>query len=310
MDRDPNYVAVGAFVLLVLVLGVSFVFWYTGQQQHHSYQRYEIYFQGSVSGLSPGSPVRYLGVDVGKVVRISLDPRQRKRVQVLADIDSTAPLDAGTRASLNMQGVTGVLYIDLREDARLGNGPLPQGQEYPMVGTSKSSIDALLSSLPDLTGRMVDLVGHLNEVFSDENVATLKSTLANAKVASDRLPATIHDLQDVLGETRRVAQEVQGTVVDLHGVVQHAAPDISSSLASIRQVSETLARTAERLDAFVVTNEPGLSRFTRQSLPEFEQLLRESRQAARDFRDLSRSLKANPSQLIYESSHRGVEIPP
>jgi phospholipid/cholesterol/gamma-HCH transport system substrate-binding protein len=51
-----------------------------------------------------------------------------------------------------------------------------------------------------------------------------------------------------------------------------------------------------------------ISRFTQQSLPEFEQLLRESRQAARDFRDLSRSLKQNPSQLIYEPNYRGVEV--
>ena len=29
--------------------------------------RYEIYFDGSVSGLARGSPVRYLGVDVGRV---------------------------------------------------------------------------------------------------------------------------------------------------------------------------------------------------------------------------------------------------
>jgi phospholipid/cholesterol/gamma-HCH transport system substrate-binding protein len=59
----------------------------------------------------------------------------------------------------------------------------------------------------------------------------------------------------------------------------------------------------------VTDNEPGVSRFTKQSLPEFEQLLRESRQAARDFRDLSRSLKQNPSQLIYESTYRGIEVP-
>jgi hypothetical protein len=38
-------------------------------------------------------------------------------------------------------------------------------------------------------------------------------------------------------------------------------------------------------------------------------LLRESRQAARDFSDLSRSLKQNPSQLFYESNYRGVELP-
>src|SRR5450631_4659735 len=73
MDRDANYVAVGAFVLLVIAMAVSFVFWYTQERDKRTYQRYEIYFHGSVSGLTAGSPVRYLGVDVGKVVRIMLD---------------------------------------------------------------------------------------------------------------------------------------------------------------------------------------------------------------------------------------------
>ena len=79
-------------------------------------------------------------------------------------------------------------------------------------------------------------------------------------------------------------------------------------MANIRQISDNLAKTSDRLEHFVADNEPGVSRFTHQSLPEFEQLLRESRQAARDFRDLSRSLKQNPSQLIYESNYRGVEV--
>jgi ABC-type transporter Mla subunit MlaD len=67
--------------------------------------------------------------------------------------------------------------------------------------------------------------------------------------------------------------------------------------------------TSDQLDRFVAENEPGLARFTNQSLPEFERLLRESRAAAHDFRDLSRSLKQNPSQLLYEPSYRGVEVP-
>ena len=88
MDRDANYVAVGAFVLLVIAMAVSFVSWYTDQRDKRTYERYEIYFPGTVSGLSAGSQVRYLGVDVGKVVRIMIDPEQRNRVLVIADIDS------------------------------------------------------------------------------------------------------------------------------------------------------------------------------------------------------------------------------
>src|ERR1700733_15588582 len=79
MDRDANYVAVGAFVLLVVAMAVSFVFWYTEHRDKRSYERYEIYFQGSVSGLAPGSQVRHLGADVGKEARIMLDPAQRNR---------------------------------------------------------------------------------------------------------------------------------------------------------------------------------------------------------------------------------------
>jgi len=38
-------------------------------------------------------------------------------------------------------------------------------------------------------------------------------------------------------------------------------------------------------------------------------LVRETRSAAREFRDLSRSLRENPSQILYEPPESGVEIP-
>ena len=311
MDRDPNYVAVGAFVLLVIAMAVSFVFWYTGQQDRHSYERYEIYFDGSVSGLSAGSPVRYLGVDVGKVVRISLDPQQRKRVQVIVDVDSSAPLDAGTQASLSLQGVTGLLFIDLEEGPKSAStGPLPQGQRYLVIASSRSNIDVLLRTLPTLTTRMVELVDRFTVLFSEENTRAFAATLDNARRASARLPDTVRDVQGLVADVRRTTEEVQGIANELHGVVHQAAPDLQAAVENVRRVSATLAQTSERLDRFVADNEPGLSQFTKQSLPEFEQLLRESRQAAREFGDLSRSLKAAPSQLIYESSYRGVRVPP
>jgi len=310
MDRDTNYVVVGAFVLLVIAMAVSFVFWYTDQKDKRTYQRYEIYFQGTVSGLTAGSPVRYLGVDVGKVVRITLEPQQRKRVQVIAEIESAAPIDGHTLASLTLQGVTGLLFIDLEEDSK-STSPiaLAQGHRYPVIRSAPSDFDVLLSSLPGLAARTTELVDRLNLVFSDENVRTLKATLDNARLASERLPATVRDAELLVGEMRSASHEVQSAAADLRGVTNAAAPDIKAALANVRHLTESLASTTDRLDSFVAENEPGLSRFTSQSLPEFEQLLRGARDAARDFRDLSRSLKQNPSQLLYESNHQGVEVP-
>ena len=310
MDRDANYVAVGAFVLLVIAMAVSFVFWYTDQQDKRTYQRYEIYFPGSVSGLTAGSPVRYLGVDVGKVARIALDPQQRKTVQVLADIDSTAPIDDRTRASLSLQGITGLLFVDLEQDPKAeSTGALAQGQHYPMIRSRRSDFDVLLSNLPALTTHLVELADHFNEIFSDDTVRSLKATLENARLASERLPDTVRQAQQLLVEVHRTTQEVQGTVAELHGLITAESPDLKAAFANIREISDNLAKTTTRLNSFVTENEPGYSRFSKQSLPEFEQLLRESRQAVRDFRDLSRSLKQNPSQLIYESNYRGIEVP-
>jgi phospholipid/cholesterol/gamma-HCH transport system substrate-binding protein len=313
MDRDANYVAVGAFVLLVMAMALSFVLWYTNQRDKHVYLRYEIYFPGSVSGLTPGGPVRYLGVDVGKVSRILIDPQQRNRVLVIVDIEANAPIDGRTRASLSLQGITGLLFIDLKQDgnaaaAAAAPGVLEDGLHYPVIRSAPSDFDVLLSNLPALTTHLVDLVERFNQVFSDENVHTFKATLDNARLASERLPVTLQEIQGLVADVRRTTQEVQGAAADLRGIEEHSAPDLESAITNIQHVSDNLARTSDRLEHFVVDNEPGISRFTQQSLPEFEQLLRESREAARDFRDLSRSLKQNPSQLIYEPNYRGVEV--
>jgi phospholipid/cholesterol/gamma-HCH transport system substrate-binding protein len=309
MDRDANYVAVGAFVLLVVGMALSFVLWYTNQKDKHVYLRYEIYFPGSVSGLSPGGPVRYLGVDVGKVARILIDPQQRNRVLVIADIEATAPIDGRTRASLSLQGITGLLFIDLSQDHK-STAPalLPEGLRYPVIPSVPSDFDVLLSNLPQLAAHLVELVERFNQVFSDDNVRAFNATLNNVRLTSERLPGTVRDVQELLADVRRAAAEVQGAAAELRSIETHAAPDVESALANARVMSENLLKTSDRLERFVAENEPGLSRFTQQSLPELEQLLRESRQAARDFRDLSRSLKQNPSQLIYEPNYRGVEV--
>src|SRR6185295_20385656 len=96
MEREANYTAVGAFVLLVVTMAALFVYWYAGSADARDFKRYEIYFKGSVSGLNRGSTVRYLGVEVGRVVAIRIDKRASDRVQVVTEIDSQAPISKQT----------------------------------------------------------------------------------------------------------------------------------------------------------------------------------------------------------------------
>ena len=102
MERDANYAAVGAFVVLIALAAAVFVYWYSDTRDHRDYHRYEIYFGGSVSGLDKGAAVRYLGVGVGRVQNMRIDPRDSARVEVIVDIDSTAPVSEHTVAQLQI----------------------------------------------------------------------------------------------------------------------------------------------------------------------------------------------------------------
>jgi phospholipid/cholesterol/gamma-HCH transport system substrate-binding protein len=310
MDRETNYVVVGAFVLLVIGMAVSFVYWYTDQRDKRTYQRYEIYYDGTVSGLSAGSPVRYLGVDVGKVVRIMLEPKDRRRVEVVADIDANAPIDARTQALLSLQGVTGLLFIDLEEDPEShASGPLPKGARYPVIRSAPSDIAVLLRRLPELANHAIELVNHMDQVFSEDNVRAFKATLQNARIASERTPALLKQIAELVADLKRASDEVDSAATDFRSVTDSSAPDLKATLANVRRITDSLASTSDRLNDFVSKNEPGLSRFTNQSLPELERLLRESRDAARDFRELAHSLKQDPSKVLYQPNDRGVEVP-
>jgi ABC-type transporter Mla subunit MlaD len=209
-----------------------------------------------------------------------------------------------------LQGVTGLLFIDLEEDPRAtSTGPLPMGERYPVIRSAPSDLDVLLRSLPALANHAIELVDHMDQVFSEENVRNFKATLANARAASERSPALLHEIEDLVANLRHTSDEVDAAAVDFRHVTDDSAADIKTSLANIRRISESLASASDHLNDFVSQNEPTLSRFAGQGLPELERLLHESRAAVRDIRDLSQSLKQNPNELLYESNYHGVELP-
>ena len=303
MEREANYTAVGAFVLLVTTMAALFVYWYAGSADARDYKRYEIYFQGSVSGLNRGSTVRYLGVEVGRVVAIRIDKRASDRVQVIADIDAGTPISDDTLASLSLQGVTGLLYIDLlaHADTKRRMDPVPS-EQYPVIDSVQSSFDLFLASLPDLVGRA-------SRVLSDENIASFTHTMANLEKTSASLPATMKDAGEVVSQMKAALSDMRAAAAGARSFVDSAGPDLTVASERLRKISESLASTSANLDQLLSEHRQDVGLFLRDSLPEMERLLRDSRQAAQEFRELSRSLKADPSQLLYESNYRGVEIP-
>ncbi|HKU88275.1 MAG TPA: MlaD family protein [Steroidobacteraceae bacterium] len=310
MEREANYTAVGAFVLLVTTMAALFVYWYAGSADARDYKRYEIYFQGSVSGLNRGSTVRYLGVEVGRVVTIRIDKRAADRVQVIADIDAGTPISDDTLASLSLQGVTGLLYIDLlaNGDPKRRMEPVPS-EQYPVIDSVQSNFDLFLASLPDVVGKAGDLIDRASKVLSNENIAALSATMKNIEKSSNSLPKTLEDASVVVAELKAAIADVRAAASGARTLVDTSGPNLAAASERLRKISENLATTTGNLDTLMSEHRQDVGLFLRDSLPEMERLLRDAREAAQEFRELSRSLKADPSQLLYEPAYKGVEIP-
>jgi len=310
MEREANYAAVGAFVLIVALLGALFVYWYSDTREHREYNRYEIYFTGSVSGLDKGGAVRYLGVGVGRVVDIRIDPRDSSRVEVIVDIDARTPVSTHTVAELQLQGVTGLLFIDLREDHKeQPTTPPVAGLKYPVIRSAPSRFDVFLASLPELVAGANDVVKRADQLLSNENLSAVSAAIGNLDKASSRLPQTVHDLNSLIGELRSASTELTASATSAHQLLDSAQPDVRATLERVRTIADNLAGFSMQLNKAIAENRQDIRTFTHEGLPEIERFVREGRAAAEDIQALANSLRENPNQILYQQPERGVEIP-
>jgi hypothetical protein len=73
MTSKSGYMLVGAFVLVLAAAFIWGILWISAGGTPQSLTRYVVYMTDSVSGLNVDAPLRYRGVDVGKVEQISID---------------------------------------------------------------------------------------------------------------------------------------------------------------------------------------------------------------------------------------------
>jgi phospholipid/cholesterol/gamma-HCH transport system substrate-binding protein len=185
---------------------------------------------------------------------------------------------------------------------------LAQGEQYPIIEAVESDFDAFLASLPEMMGRANTLLERISRVVSDENLAGIADTIKGMRDSMSTMPQTAKDVQSLVAELRSTVVEIHGASESLRGMTNDARPEVQTALARMNDVANNLADASKRIDSFAQKSEVQLGNFSEQGLFELERLMRETRQAAREFRDLSRSLQENPSQILYEPPESGVEI--
>jgi phospholipid/cholesterol/gamma-HCH transport system substrate-binding protein len=188
METKGYYAAVGFFVIVLSAIGIVIGLWLSVGVSTKSYDNYTIYMEESVAGLSVSAPVKYNGVDMGTVKKISVDPMDPQRVIIIIAIDPQAPINTATRAILKMQGLTGVAYMELSgSDPNAPPLTVQPGQQYPVIQSTPSLLFRIDVAFETLSENLEKVTNSLGDVFNEKNGQLLTDTLENINSASRRL---------------------------------------------------------------------------------------------------------------------------
>lgn len=217
-------------------------------------QRVNVYFDGSVKGLSAGAPVEFRGIRVGEVSAIQAaitDGERGPKVVLRATLSimpqrmgiaegddaamAAAVLDLleaevnrGMRARLAASGLLSqTLYVDLATMDNPPEGVLNREAEpYPTLPSAPSSVDGLaasaegvmkrLSSLPieDLMNTAQTLLANVNAVVSDDRV----------RAAPENLGLILGDVREILGAPgiQQAPAQLAAILGSVQGIVDQA----------------------------------------------------------------------------------------
>jgi len=307
METRSNHILVGAVVLGMLAALVLFVVWLS-QAGGDQDKKYDILFSQAVEGLAKGSAVTFSGVPVGQVESINLMPDTPQFVRIRISVDDETPVIVGTTATMKAT-FTGIASIQLdpperdpRRRAQRGRDIVcpevnPEAQcpfGVPLIPTKPGALGQLLNSAPELLERVSALTARLTELLGDRNQNSIAAILENVQVISrnlaersDEIAATLAEARVAIRQTGVAAQEM-GQLADTAD--KSLANDVRPMLADLRQTIRAAETSMGTLDATLNDARPGLQAFSKQTIPEVGQLVR-------DLREMSDSLNAVAQRL-------------
>ncbi len=311
MEERTSYLVVGIFVLAVAAITVGFTVWIAGGRSADAMTTYTVIFDRDVSGLTPGSPVRYQGVDVGKVVAIGLMTNQGTRVSVQVTVATATPIHQGTYGSLAYQGITGVAFINLAADS----GEFPPlttetDGEYPVIPTRDVGLAALFAQSGEITTEVAILLDQANSLLGEDNQASLTRTLANVELLSATLVGERKTLAALPQRLIAALDDLRDMVDQVRGLLDQAQPDLLAAIEQLNRATADVAQLTNRLDQWFGANEKSLDTFVATGLGELPGLVAETRGALRELEKLLMDVREDPSQVIYRPRQNAVQAEP
>lgn len=188
-----------------------------------------VYFDQSVRGLVPGSPVEFRGIRVGQVrdVRLELDPEQEHlRIPVVLEIEPQrfgdmdlppeerrkrleALVARGMRAQLKSGNLlTGQLTVALDMHENVAPAEIVWQQPYPVFPT-------IPTPLEEITASLMSLVKRLEQIPFDRIGADLSASLVAARASLEQAERTLASTSALVAPDSSLSRELRRALYEL-----------------------------------------------------------------------------------------------
>jgi phospholipid/cholesterol/gamma-HCH transport system substrate-binding protein len=279
METRANYALIGIFTLAVVAAAFGFVMWFAGSESGTDRPTYRIEFTGSVAGLNKGSPVLFNGIRVGDVQSVELSEHAPDQAFATIQVAKTTPIRDDTRASLDVNLLSGVAQIALYGGSK-DAGPLEKrdpSDPYPTITADTGGLGSIIQTAKGTAEKANVFLDALTSLLS-ENRGSINATVKNIETFSDALSKNSPALNDFLasiGDAAKrigpVAAKLETLTDEVTTVVRSVEPErIRSIVRNVDALSQTIDENRGNIAA-IMRDTAGVMGRLQQTAPKLEQ---------------------------------------
>ncbi len=318
MSQKANPTLLGAFIVGGLLLAMAGFMIIGAGQWFHKRETYILYFNSSLKGLNAGAAVKFRGVTIGSVKEILIQHNQAEgdrampviieiREDVLNDkSDRSLRLSdheklkelirEGLRGQLQADSLlTGVLYVELAVDPLAAPAVFHQVKPvYQEIPTQPSQIHELLNNLAQfdakgISDKLNSLLTKLDVAVDQLHVAEVSTGLTNLVASIDRLVGS-PELTNSLASLRQAFENFRVLTEKIDGKIGPLSEKAGASLVEVRRTLVEMRKASEDLRSLLAPEAPLRA--------ELGETIAQLGQAAQSISALADYLNRNPSALL------------
>ena len=312
METRAKHITIGAFVLSSVLAIAFFVFWLARFEGEVRYYPYFVRFSGSVSQLRVDSTVLFGGIPVGRVIDVRIDPENSELARVDFAIREGTPIRVDSRATLELQGITGGVVVQISRGTSTA-ALLAPGSE---ITAGPSALEQIVRRVPDLLTKIDDITQRMSDLLSDQNRQAFSNSLANLERITQQLvggatsaEGVMTDASGAIQELNNAAKEFSALAVELRGTVGDARGDVTKAAKNFALMAESFNRTSKQLSAVIDDNREPLKQFSATTLYETGELVSELRRLVASMTRISNQFEKDPARFLLNDRSTGVDTP-